>query len=94
MENLVEQKQFEKIESDFFLSRNLLSILFLISFTGIIIGILGWILSPTFLWKMPDYYYINITLATFVLLGLALVGKKITRDLRVTYLELKTIQIS
>lgn len=94
MENLVKQQQFEKIESEFFLSKNLLTILFFISFTGIFIGTIGWVLSPTFLWKMPDYYFINITLATFVLLGLALAGKKYTRDLRVAYMELKTIQRS
>lgn len=92
MENPVKQQQFEKLESEFFLSKNLLTILFLISFSGIIIGTLGWILSPTFLWKMPDYYYIIITLATLVLLGLALAAKKFNRDLQLAYLELKTIQ--
>jgi hypothetical protein len=92
MGNLLKQKQFEKIESEFLLSKSLLSVLFFISFSGIFIGTTGWILSPTFLWRLPDYYYLNITLAAFILLGLALAGKKLTQNLRMAYSELKTIQ--
>ncbi|MBR9998494.1 MAG: hypothetical protein KFF73_05950 [Cyclobacteriaceae bacterium] len=90
MEDLQRQKQFEKIESEFFISKGLLAILFIISFSGLLVGLFGLILSPTFLWKIPEYYYMIITFTTFVLLGLALIGRIFIQNLKMAYSELKT----
>jgi hypothetical protein len=89
MENLQLQKKFHQLESEFHLFRGILSILFYLSFTGIAVGLFGWILSPGVLWKIPVSYYILITTAAVILLGLTYVGRLASRNLTLTFSRLK-----
>jgi hypothetical protein len=89
MKNLSHQQQLEKIKSEFYLSNSLLVILFLVSFSGLLVGLLGWIHAPIFLWMIPDSYYIVITFMAFILLGFTLIGGALMRNLRISYAELK-----
>jgi hypothetical protein len=92
MENLSLQKQYEKLESEFYLSRRLIPVLFILSFAGILVGLIGWILSPGMLWKIPVNYYMIITTAAIVLLGFTFIGRIATGNLKLTFSKLKTYQ--
>lgn len=89
MEDLHQQQILEKIESDFYLSNGLLAILFLVSLSGLLVGLTGWIFSTVLLWMIPDSYYVIISLAAFILMGLTLIGQAYIRNLRVSYAKLK-----
>jgi len=91
MENQQIKKQYEKLESEFYLSKGLLGVLFILSFTGIAVGLLGWIISPGILWKLPVSNYILITSAAVILLGLTFIGRIASRNLTMTFSRLKTI---
>lgn len=89
MEDLRRQ-QLEKIKSEFNLSNSLLAILFILSFSGLLVGLLGWIHAPIFVWMIPDSYYIVIAFLASILLGLTLISSAFIRNLRVSFAELKS----
>lgn len=86
MEDL-QQRQIEKIRSEFFLSNSLLAILFMISFTGLVVGLMGWLHAPIFVWMIPESYYITIAFAALTLLGLTIMGGALIRNLRISFAE-------
>jgi hypothetical protein len=92
MENLSLQKQYEKLESEFYLSRKLIRVLFILSFSGILIGLIGWISSPGMLWKIPVNYYMLITTAAIILLGFTFIGNVAAGNLKLTFSKLKKYQ--
>jgi hypothetical protein len=86
MEDL--QQQIEKIKSEFYLSNSLLAILFIISFTGLTVGFLGWLHVPVYLWTIPDSYYPVLFIAALILMGLTLTGGILNRNLRISFTEI------
>jgi len=89
MENLQQQNQFKEIESEFYLSKSALVVLFFISIAGLLIGLSGWITSPGILWQIPESYYIFITFATIILLGLTFTVRILMQSLSLAITELK-----
>ena len=90
MENLL-KKHIEKIDTGFYLTKGLLALLFFVSISGVVTGISGLILSPTFFWELPEHYFMIITATAFILLGLALAGNRNTQRLKVVLSEIKSI---
>jgi len=85
MEDL--QQQLEKIKSEFILSNTLLTVLFFVSFTGLVVGLMGWLHIPIFLWMIPETYYITMAAAALTLMGLTLLGRTLIRNLRISFAE-------
>jgi len=88
MEDL--HQQLEKIKFEFYFSNSLLAILFMVSFSGLLVGLLGWIHAPIFIWMIPESYYVMIAFFAFILMGLSLVGRALIRNLRISFAELKS----
>lgn len=86
MEDL-QQRQIEKIRYEFFLSNSLLAILFIVSFTGLVVGVMGWLHIPIFVWMIPESYYITIAFAALSLMGLTIMGGTLIWKLRISFAE-------
>lgn len=86
MEDL-QQRHIENIKSKFILSNSILAVLLIVSFTGLVIGLMGWLHIPIFTWMIPESDYIIIAIASLSIMGLAIMGGALIRNLRISFAE-------
>ncbi len=90
MKNSTFNKQLQELESEFSLSATGMSILFTVSVIGLVVGLAGWILNPSFFWNIPTYYYILITTTAAIIFGITSFFSVYVRHLRISLNQLKS----